>query len=88
MERKPNDDALRELLLQGLIEEARQRKQYKPPEGAERRREWNVLTQYRHLFTTAGIAVLSVFLSSFVILLIFLITCMIFHIDVARYFPF
>lgn len=78
----------RELLLQALLDEEEERRRGTPPKGAERRREWNLMRRFRPVFETAGALVLGLLLASFIVLVIFLVTRLIFHIDLSRFFPF
>jgi hypothetical protein len=84
---KQRQAELRELLLQTVLEEQQERRRAKPRGVAERRRDWNVVRRFQALFEASGAFVLGLVISSIVILLIFVLTRMIFHIDLSKYFP-
>jgi hypothetical protein len=85
---KRHQEQLRELLVEVLLEEVDERRRQPRVGASERRREWNFVKRFRNAFQTLWVIVAGTFVASLVIVMIFLVTRMLFHIDLSRYFPF
>ena len=87
-EEKMQQEHLRELLVETLVEEAEERRRQPRVGAAERRREWNVVTRFNKVFHALWILVIGIFIAALVIFMIFVVTGMLFHLDLSRYFAF
>jgi len=82
--RKTDSEELKELLLTAFLDVQQEQEQ----RGAQPRRDENVLARFRGVFEFIGAIQLGLLLAAVGVLLVFLVSRMMFHLDLARYFPF